>query len=360
MRKRIVLRLSFLALLAFSGLAHLSSVHAASVAYSVTDIGWLVGTGNEKFDVLTKVSACAINNDAVILSNSTTEMGGFFAAPFTSIDGVVKRLGSQKEFTFMVAMNEESDIVGYRTSLDDQSYQSTIPTVWRKRKPIDLPRLSEGEAFAAGINDNGQIVGNAYVSPGGARHAVLWENDTIVDLGALGGTNSFATAINADGVIVGMSDVDDREGTVPFVWRDGEMTEIELPDGMNCSAEMINDTGIIAGNMYDESHKLFGVIWIDGEMEPVPSLVNDGSTFPIDLNENGQMVGWSANAPGDHTTYSAVLWNGSDVFDLNVLIPADTGYRLISGQAINDNRQILATAVASDEHQHGVLLDPGE
>ena len=129
----------------------------------------------------------------------------------------VKRLGSQGDFTYVVAKNNTGDVVGYSTSVEDMSFQKMVPTVWRKRKQIGLPRLSDGGASAAGINDDGQIVGNAQATPDGASHAVFWDDDEILDLGTLGGESSFATDINANGVIVGMSEVGDRKANSPFV-----------------------------------------------------------------------------------------------------------------------------------------------
>jgi probable HAF family extracellular repeat protein len=66
----------------------------------------------------------------------------------------------------------------------------------------DLGTLGGSTSQATGINNLGQVVGNAAVSTG-YYYAFLYSSGTMSDLGILGGGDSFADGINASGQVVG-------------------------------------------------------------------------------------------------------------------------------------------------------------
>ena len=84
-----------------------------------------------------------------------------------------------------------------------------------------------GTIFPTGLNDLGQVVGDAYTNgnPPVSR-AFVWHNagPVIIDLGTLGGDNSYAFAINASGLVVGSSDDATNTARRCVIWdkqRDG-------------------------------------------------------------------------------------------------------------------------------------------
>jgi probable HAF family extracellular repeat protein len=238
--------------------------------------------------------------------------------------------------------------------------------VWRDGKAEALPSLGGDRAIAVGINNNGDVVGSsAIVSGESTSHAALWRNGEAIDLGTLGGTFSFALKVNEPGQVIGSSSVEGNAGQAPFVWEDGEMTALSVRDGFNGGANGINDDGVVVGSIYrtvdttNGINESFAVKWTDGERERLASLIDDGQGNSAAVNSNGDIVGWSALSDQGMLDPAAVIWEGSEVSDLNTLIPADSGYRLLMSTSINDNGQIVTIASTdADAFQHGVVLNP--
>jgi probable HAF family extracellular repeat protein len=105
-----------------------------------------------------------------------------------------------------------------------------------------------------GLNDAGEVVGQADFAGDTLHNAFLWKNGTMKDLGNLG-LSSAAHDINSKGQVVGAS----RVSLVPsqasaFLWENGgPMVDLNTLIPANSAlhlvfAEHINDRGEIAGN----------------------------------------------------------------------------------------------------------------
>lgn len=188
------------------------------------------------------------------------------------------------------------------------------------------PLAGDSVSFALGLNDLGQAVGVSGacaktsvppINPGSsAPHGVLWEADgTARDLGSLGGTGFVVpAAINDQGEVVGASRAAD--GTIhPFLWTE---------------ATGMQDLG-----------------------EPAGAFVT-GIPCCGTINNRGQVVGFSAGPGGPH----AYLWDQGAMFDLNTLIPADSGWTLQFSASINDRGEIVGWGVSPSGETHGFLLTP--
>ena len=121
----------------------------------------------------------------------------------------------------------------------------------------DLGTLGGAASEAAGINNCGQVVGEAYTSSG-AEHAFLYSGGTMQDLGTLfAGSNSFAAGINNSGLIVGAASTPhELHGNPPiehaFLYSDGLMQDLNSliapTSGWTLNeANAINDSGQIVG-----------------------------------------------------------------------------------------------------------------
>ena len=115
---------------------------------------------------------------------------------------------------------------------------------------LDLATLGGDYAWAAGINDIGQVVGTSYTGNGDEYRAFLWNEEAgMQDIGALAGEdNSEAYAINNDGRIVGES------GGRAFIW--------DPIDGMQAIADLL------------------------------ASEIEWANFHPYDINNSGQIVGY--------------------------------------------------------------------
>jgi probable HAF family extracellular repeat protein len=111
-------------------------------------------------------------------------------------------------------------------------------------------------------------------------------------LGDLGGGLSWPLDINDDGLIVGYSE-----------------------------ARAVNDAGVIVGQTHTFEPPGFTVahaaVWEDGVPRLLPSLPGARLTGATDLNERGQIVGFSAFT--ESGLLHAVLWEGGMIRDLGAL-----------------------------------------
>jgi probable HAF family extracellular repeat protein len=183
----------------------------------------------------------------------------------------------------------------------------------------------------------------------------MWVDDKITDLGTLGGAFSHAYGVNGKGVVVGSSAVADRDGAYAYVWDNGTMTELPNLAGSSGVATLINDRGDIAGNSRPSAFESQAVRWVDGHVEPLPT-VGDGELSGVNgMNSDGVIVGWD-DIDNLHEQ-KAVIWDGDSVQDLNSLIPADSGYVLTYAASINDAGQIVVTA-GTQGQSAALLLTP--
>jgi len=170
----------------------------------------------------------------------------------------------------------------------------------------DLGTLGEGEGWANGINNLGQIVGGSEEG-----YALLWNNGNVIKLAFFGYSGNIALAINGSMQIVGST-------TSPF-WP----------------------------------HTPRALMW---ENDTVTYI---GGHKANDINNYGQIVGYLARYRGDYfDNYRALLWENKIMIDLNDLIPNDSGWVLREAKSINDLGQIVGHGINPDGNVHAFLLTP--
>jgi probable HAF family extracellular repeat protein len=233
-----------------------------------------------------------------------------------------------------------------------------------------LRGLDRDWSAASGINDAGQIVGEARFVPGvDLLHAFLHEGATFRDLGSLPplATTAYSAAhsINESGTIVGESNTYTLGSLSPtrrfsatraFVYADGSMRDlgslgvtcVRVDDGApdeRCNersvATDINNSGTVVGFSTTATNGRGHAFTTDsGSLRDLGALGGSAS-FAYGINDSGQIVGGFSNA--DDTYYAPFVYERGTMHDLNELIENPSSARALPWAAydINNFGQIL-------------------
>ena len=191
------------------------------------------------------------------------------------------------------------------TGTDQISGEYWKPFIWDSTKGLQYLIIPSGYrgGIPSGINNLGQVVGNAWTDTNPyPHHAFLWNdvNDFQI-LGTLGGSHSYAIGINDSGVVVGESSVIGSSYGRSFIWDDvngmQDLNDLFIPG--HCfefisAASDINNTGQIVGRGHiDSSADIYHAVLLTPVPEPVPhifvsplshnfgSLILDNSSDPL-------------------------------------------------------------------------------
>jgi probable HAF family extracellular repeat protein len=228
-----------------------------------------------------------------------------------------------------------------------------------------------GNPFSEGnwLNNNGVVAG-VDTAPDFTSHAVLWSNGTLQDISqpGLGGPNSGAFGINQSGQVVGEAETSNPDpnnenacgyGTglqcLAFLWQNGVMTPLQPLGGTNSGVSAINSRGEVVGlaettfkdpecpatalpnGIGPLQYDYEAVIWGPGpgQMRELSPETGDTVGVAMGINDSGQAVGVSGRCgntvpPGFVAGPHAVLWDADgSVHDLgsfggtsNLAIPA--------------------------------------
>jgi probable HAF family extracellular repeat protein len=274
----------------------------------ITDLGTLGGPNSTAFGI------SASDEIAGFAETSTPDPLGedFFGSgnhlislPFVWQNGVMTTLptlGGNNGAA--VGINNQGQVVGEAenatpdpTCAGPQVLQ-VKPVIWTKGKVQELPTFpGDPKGLALNINGRGQAVGWSGDCITGGVHALLWDKGTVTDLGNLGGTiNNFALNINYQGQVVGNSALPGNTTDHAFLWEDGVMTDLgTLPGDVGSGAGGINSKRQVTGISCDVNFDCRAFLWQNGVMTGLNDLIPANSPlFLINaggINARGQIAG---------------------------------------------------------------------
>lgn len=164
--------------------------------------------------------------------------------------------------------------------------------------PIDYPDAIA--TLAAGVNNNGQIVGR-YVDAAGILHGYLLSDGCFTSIDLPGASATRPLGINLDGDIVGHY-VFKGQQEHGFLLRNGAFTAIDFPEAAHTVAVGINDNGAIAGYYVDARKRTHGFVFNAGTFTRIDYL-GAKETEAWRINNSGQVAGRYLGADGNYHLY---------------------------------------------------------
>jgi probable HAF family extracellular repeat protein len=299
--------------------------------------------------------------------------------------------------------------VGWVAGWSDLGDGHRHAALWRNGSIIDLGTLGGLSSTVPwpGMNDAGMIVGisqttavdpldedwscelGAFLPETTNRicRGFVWENNVMRELPTLGGNHGFATGVNNKGLVVGWAETPVHDPTCSpsssqvlqfraVVWnpKDGSGGKIKSRElrpfrgDSTSAATAINDSGQVVGisgdcdqavGRYSARH---AVLWNrNGKVTEIPNLGGTSWHTPMDINANGDVVGFSNPAePGDEVgdfISRAFLWiyGAATATDLKTL-PGDF---FSEAFAINSSRQVVGVSFGGANGSHAFIYENG-
>jgi probable HAF family extracellular repeat protein len=283
-------------------------------------------------------------------------------------------------FSFPNAMNKRGHVTGVAQNTISDSFSflglgtQSRAFLWRDGAMQDLGTLGGPDGWGASVNDRDQVAGFAYtdsvpnpVTNLPTQHPFLWESGVMRDLGTLGGTFAVVgslqspgagASLNNRGQVIGTSNLIGDLTHHPFVWEAGHLTDLGTLGGQNAEAWWINEAGDIVGNadISGDSHNHHAFLWRRGALTDLGVPAGQPCSTAIQINSNAQIIVNTGicgvgGGPG-------CLWEDGVLYDLNNLIPPDSGFFIADVNFINDRGEIAVTGVLSNGDKHDLLLVP--
>lgn len=331
----------FGAMLAVWGMA---SVHAQT--YTFTDLGRSSGVAS---------AAANINNLGQVVGLVLDGNGQNHAV--TWVDGQAIELGAASSNWGFDRFANPWGLSGSAIGINDAGQiawtnaNTGHATVWANGMATDLGTLGGAQSDARGINQAGQIVGQAQDANGNWR-AVVWNGGQPTGLVTPNASSSSqANAVNNAGQIVGYEERASQPYSAhPVIWDQGAPGNLDesLGSSHEPQAYGLNDVGQIVGSVKAPNTVDYyrAVLWDHGMSSTLDMPSGFYAAEAKDINNAGQVVGFMLSHD-DTVGFRAATWINGQVIDLNSLLPAsvvDEGWVLLGANAINEAGQIVGQA----------------
>lgn len=217
---------------------------------------------------------------------------------------------------------------------------------------LDLGTLGGNSSAAYDINNFGQVVGASRSTIYVPDKAFLYSGGV---MDALSNSESTAYGINDSGQAVGYFYTPrDQYGNSyqhAFIYNGGVMTDIgTFGGGYISEAHSINNSGQVVGSSGAGVGIEHAFLYSGGVMNDLGSL--KGSSWGTDINDSGQVVGYSDSATGRH----AFLYTGGIMTDIGTL-----GGNFSYATSINNLGQVVGTTYIAEgpDSQRAFLYSNG-
>jgi probable HAF family extracellular repeat protein len=341
-------------------LALIASGPAGAFTYTVSNIGLYVNNG---------ARALAVNNSG--------QMGGFSTVGLTSTKNAFVGSGVPNvaltnlhnsggsllggfSGSYAAGINESGQVVGQALRTNQTAYVPFISTAGGAMTEVN-PLGGTVGGTARDINNNGVMVGSGYVAGNSATHAYTYDttNNSSIDIGSLisGSGNSEAYAINDSGQVAGAFFNAANTVQRAFIYDVSGVTDLGTLGGLQSAAIGINGSGEVVGWSLTAGNATHGFIYNGITMTDIGTL-NGGTTKAQGINDSGQVVGFSASA--NVYGQSAFIYQDGVMTDLNTLIDPASGMQIIDAYAVSNTGYIVASAymVGNPSQGAAVLLAP--
>jgi probable HAF family extracellular repeat protein len=195
-----------------------------------------------------------------------------------------------------------------------------------------------GNSFAVALNDATQVTGN-YTDQNGRINAFIWESG-IVSPVVSGGQ---ASRINNHGQVVGWMEPNGHPEAYVYEGA-GQVYRLNTVGGSS-QALAINDSGLIAGRISNGRESAF--LEDNGTLSFIAAEV---AGYAIAMNNVGQVLVKRLDADGFRT----LLWQNGTFIDMGTLGGLET-----QGRDINDAGQVVGWSQTADGQQHAFLWENG-
>ncbi|MBN2507951.1 MAG: PEP-CTERM sorting domain-containing protein [Verrucomicrobia bacterium] len=228
-----------------------------------------------------------------------------------------------------------------QVALSTAEEDGTWRVMYRYTPGTGLEQLSTfggRESETKRINASGQITGYSQV-PGSNLESAFRDTpgSGMEEVGSLFGTSSVGYDINDAGWVTGASD-----GQNAFLWDSEGMTFI-----MPGVARGINNTGTVVGGS-TQPWGATAFAYITGQLHLLGPL--GIYSYALDVNSFGEVVG--------QVILNATIWTDlNEAQNLNSLIAPDSGWFLLTANAINDVGQITGAGIFNGQPM-AFRLDP--
>ena len=198
--------------------------------------------------------------------------------------------------------------------------------------PLGLPGIVYGDVVRQGIANGGLVAGTSWDTAGNTR-AFYYNGKTNIDLGNFGGDGARAFSVSRCGHVAGWALT--RDGVPHAFFYDGSLHDLGTLGGADSYGNVINTCGRVAGWAATAAAQ-WHAFYHDGTAMRDLGTFGGSSSFSLAVNNVGQVAGY-AYGPGD-AWYHAFLYDartGAPIQDLGTLSQSSLA------QDINDAGQVV-------------------